>query len=204
MLERAGGLELDAVVVEPRGEGSAEYVERNFVGVRAIRCADRGLGHACNRALETVNARYVLFLNPRLGTCAGSLDTLVSALDSRPEVAAAGVRQHFPVLSHSARHRQHVSAYPGIIMEAMSDKWSSERLDDLNRRVENGFNRLDADLRDIRGEVGELRGEMNSRFEHVDARFEHMDARFDALQRTMLQLGGGAIAALIGLIATQL
>jgi tetrahydromethanopterin S-methyltransferase subunit G len=89
-------------------------------------------------------------------------------------------------------------------MEAMSDKWSSERLDDLNRRVENGFNRLDADLRDIRGEVGGLRGEMNSRFEHVDARFEHMDARFDALQRTMLQLGGGAIAALIGLIATQL
>jgi hypothetical protein len=31
-----------------------------------------------------------------------------------------------------------------------------------------------------------------------------MNARFDALQRTMLQLGGGMIAALIGLIATQL
>ena len=43
--------------------------------------------------------------------------------------------------------------------------------------------RLDADLRGIRGE---------------------MNARFDALQRTMLQLGGGVIAALIGLIATQL
>jgi hypothetical protein len=43
--------------------------------------------------------------------------------------------------------------------------------------------RLDADLRGIRGE---------------------MNARFDALQRTMLQLGGGAIVALIGLIATQL
>jgi len=86
-------------------------------------------------------------------------------------------------------------------MEAMGAKWSSERLDDLNRRVEHGFNHVDADLREIRGEVrglrGEIRGEMGSRFERVDA-------RFDALQRTMLQLGGGAIAALIGLIATQL
>jgi len=83
----------------------------------------------------------------------------------------------------------------------MSDKWSSERLDDLNRRVENGFNRVYADLRGIRGE-------MNSRFEHVEVRFEHIDQQFDALQRTMLQVGGGVIAALIGviaaLIATQL
>jgi hypothetical protein len=31
-----------------------------------------------------------------------------------------------------------------------------------------------------------------------------LNARFDALQRTMLQLGGGVIVALIGLIATQL
>jgi len=64
--------------------------------------------------------------------------------------------------------------------------------------------RVDADLRGLRGEMGGLRGEMNSRFEHVDARFEHIDQRFDALQRTMLQLGGGVIVALIGLIATQL
>jgi hypothetical protein len=31
-----------------------------------------------------------------------------------------------------------------------------------------------------------------------------MNARFDALNRTMLQLGGGVIVALIGLIATQI
>ncbi len=45
---------------------------------------------------------------------------------------------------------------------------------------------------------------MNSRFEHVNARLDHVDARFDALQRTMLQMGGGVIVALVGLIATQL
>jgi hypothetical protein len=70
------------------------------------------------------------------------------------------------------------------------ERWSDERLDDLNSRVGSGFDRIDADLRDIRGEMNGLRGEMT--------------VRFDALQRTMLQLGGGVIAALIGLIATQL
>jgi hypothetical protein len=33
---------------------------------------------------------------------------------------------------------------------------------------------------------------------------DEIDARFDAMQRTLLQLGGVAIAALLGLIATQL
>jgi hypothetical protein len=105
-------------------------------------------------------------------------------------------------------------------METMQEgHWSDARLDDLNgrvsdlgrrmdagftradrrmdagfaradRRMDEGFARVDADLRG-------LRGEMNSRFEHVEA-------RFDALNRTMLQLGGGVIVALIGLIATQL
>jgi hypothetical protein len=72
-------------------------------------------------------------------------------------------------------------------MEAMRDKWSDERMDDLNRRVENGFNRVDADLREIRveikSEIGALRVETN--------------ARFDSLQRTMLQLGGGMIATFV-------
>jgi hypothetical protein len=68
-------------------------------------------------------------------------------------------------------------------MEAMRVSWTDERLDDLSHRMDAGFNRVDADLR-------ELRGEMNS--------------RFDALQRTLILAAGGMIAALIGLIATQL
>jgi hypothetical protein len=83
-------------------------------------------------------------------------------------------------------------------METMQEgRWNNARLDDLNgrvselgRRMDEGFARVDVDLRDIRGEM--------------NARFEHVDARFDALQRTMLQLGGGIVVALIGLIATQL
>lgn len=64
-------------------------------------------------------------------------------------------------------------------MEMMRQGWADERLDDLNDRMEAGFGRVDADLRAL-------------------------NARFDALQRTMLQVGGGVIVALVGLIATQL
>jgi tetrahydromethanopterin S-methyltransferase subunit G len=71
-------------------------------------------------------------------------------------------------------------------MEAMRKSWTDERLDDLARRVDDGFDRVDA------------------RFAQVDARFDKLDARFDGLQRTMIQTSGLIIAALIGLIATQL
>lgn len=64
-------------------------------------------------------------------------------------------------------------------MEAMREAWTDARLDDLGERMDRGFDRVDVDLRALNG-------------------------RFDALQRTMLQVGGGVIVALIGLIATQL
>jgi hypothetical protein len=89
-------------------------------------------------------------------------------------------------------------------MEAMREAWTDERLDDLRQSMGQGFGRVDSDIRD-------LRGEMNSRFDRVDVRFRdlrgEMNSRFDrvdALQRTLLQMGGGIIVALIGLVATQL
>ncbi len=99
----------------------------------------------------------------------------------------------------------------------MRESWTDERLDDLNdkvgelgRRMDNGFNRVDADIRGLRGEMGdmrtelrgemaELRGEMNARF---DAMQSGIDARFAALQHAMFQFGGVMVAALIGVIAT--
>ncbi len=64
-------------------------------------------------------------------------------------------------------------------MESMREAWTDERLDDMSDRMDRGFDRVDAELRALNG-------------------------RFDALQRTMLQIGGGVIVALVGLIATQL
>jgi hypothetical protein len=64
-------------------------------------------------------------------------------------------------------------------MEAMRQSWTDGRLDDLSHRMDDGFKRVDAELRALNG-------------------------RFDALNRTLLQIGGGVIIALVGLIATQL
>jgi hypothetical protein len=71
-------------------------------------------------------------------------------------------------------------------MPTVRESWTDERLDDLNERVSDGFRGVDR------------------RFDRVDARFDKMDERFDAMQRTMVGSAGLVIAALIGLIATQL
>ncbi len=90
-------------------------------------------------------------------------------------------------------------------MQSMREAWTDERLDDLSHRIDEGFRRVDGDLRALRietkTELASLRGEMNGRF---DALQGEMNTRFDVLQRTMLQTSGVMIAALIGLIATQL
>jgi hypothetical protein len=104
-------------------------------------------------------------------------------------------------------------------MEAMRESWTDERLDDFRaetaRRFEEArtetaqrFDRVEADIR-------EIRGEMNAGFERVDARLDDFGKRLDDLNnamlkmsQTMLWLGGGALITFIvgfgGLILTQL
>jgi hypothetical protein len=54
--------------------------------------------------------------------------------------------------------------------------WTDERLDDLKRGMDVGFARVDADIRELRGEVAALRG-------------------------TLIRVGGGIMAGLVGVIA---
>lgn len=54
----------------------------------------------------------------------------------------------------------------------MRGKWTDERLDDLNARVSAGFNRIDQELRDIRGELR-------------------------STQRLIVQVGGGMFVTMI-------
>ena len=72
-------------------------------------------------------------------------------------------------------------------MEAMRESWTDARLDDMKQGMEAGFTRVDEDIKGLRTE---------------------MNQRFDALNRTLLQIGGGMIATLLagilGVIATQL
>jgi Glycosyl transferase family 2 len=93
LLARAGWLDLDVVVADNGNGEASNYVEDNFIDVRTIDCASRGVGYASNRALETTNARYLLFADPALEMCGGSLSTIVAALDRQPGVGLAGVRR---------------------------------------------------------------------------------------------------------------
>ncbi|HMI81328.1 MAG TPA: hypothetical protein VK480_06025 [Solirubrobacterales bacterium] len=75
------------------------------------------------------------------------------------------------------------------------ETWTDERLDDLNAKVDRGFD-------EVKGEIRELRTEMNNRFAAVDA-------RFDAMQRTMIigfaSIVASTVASVVGaVIATQL
>jgi len=83
------------------------------------------------------------------------------------------------------------------IMEAMRKAWTDERLDDMSARMDRGFERAD-------GRLDDMSRRMDRGFDRVDADLRALNGRFDAFQRTMLQVGGGVIVALVGLIATQL
>lgn len=69
----------------------------------------------------------------------------------------------------------------------MREKWTDERLDDMNERMSEGFYRLDDELRglrsDMRAEFAAVRAEMNTRFE--------------ATQRLIVQVGGGMFVTMV-------
>jgi hypothetical protein len=67
------------------------------------------------------------------------------------------------------------------------ERWTDERLDELNKKVDDGFARVDKDIRELRGEVKNLRSEMN--------------ARFDAQSRNLIVAVVTIVAALIGVNA---
>jgi uncharacterized coiled-coil DUF342 family protein len=111
------------------------------------------------------------------------------------------------------------------------ETWTDERLDDLTSGMNRGFDRVDTDIREVRGEVSELRQEMKAGFERVNDEFKEvraemkagfdrvddefkevraeMNQRFDAMNRTMVigfvTLFASIVASVIGaILATQL
>ena len=86
---------LDVVVVDNGStDGTRELVETQVSGgARRRRRVNHGFAHANNRGAMTCDARYVLFLNPDTEIVDGTFGELVAAMDARPEVGLAGVRQ---------------------------------------------------------------------------------------------------------------
>jgi hypothetical protein len=125
-----------------------------------------------------------------------------------------------------ARLSVQTARYGAIIMEAMTKSWTDERLEERFDRIDQRFDEVDRrfDAIDRRFEQVDRRFEqIDRRFEAIDRRFEQsfeyvngefrelraeMNARFDAMQRLIIQVGGGTIATMfvgfLGLIATQL
>lgn len=89
-------------------------------------------------------------------------------------------------------------------MEAMREAWTDDRMDDLNRKVDEGFKRVGNDIRALRGEMNGLRGEMNGLRTEMNDRLLSLEARFDAMRNTQILLFVGIITGLIGVIASIL
>ena len=94
LYERAGDVELDVVVVAAGcTDETVSLVAEEFPAARTIECPNRGFGYANNRGLRTVRSDWVLFLNPDTEILEGTFGELVRALEARPTVGLAGVRQ---------------------------------------------------------------------------------------------------------------
>jgi len=105
-------------------------------------------------------------------------------------------------------------------MEAVSrgDRWTDERLDDLNvkvddlgRRMDAGFAHVDRRFEQVEQRVAHVEQRMDAGFARIDQRFEGMEKRMDSLHRTIttaaIGLSGAFIAGfggLAALIATQI
>jgi Glyoxalase/Bleomycin resistance protein/Dioxygenase superfamily len=94
--------------------------------------------------------------------------------------------------SRFARHSWDWRVYPRGAVERARATWTDERLDDLSKRVDDGFNRLDAR---IDAQAIELARRM-------DALEGRLGSRIDGLQRTMIQIGGATIATVLATLAT--
>jgi GT2 family glycosyltransferase len=91
------GLRVDVVVVENGStDGTGDLVRSEFLGARVVTCENHGFPHANNRALMTVDARYVLFLNPDTEVVEGTFGELLDRMEALPDVGLAGCRQLVP------------------------------------------------------------------------------------------------------------
>ena len=119
----AGDAVLDVVVVDNEStDGTRELVESGFPQARVVASRNRGFAHANNNGAATCLARYVLFLNPDTEIVDGTFGELVAAMDARPEVGMAGVRQ----LTGDGTLWPTIRYFPGV-MRALGDALAIER-----------------------------------------------------------------------------
>jgi hypothetical protein len=78
-------------------------------------------------------------------------------------------------------------------MESMRSTWTDSRLDDFAAHTDRRF-----DAVDLRFDA------VDRRFDRVDQELREVRAEIGALQRTIIQVGGGLIVAVVGILVTQI
>jgi len=90
-------------------------------------------------------------------------------------------------------------------MAAVRELWTDERLDDLNHRVDRGFEETKAEFRalrlEMRTEFAAVRSEMGTEFaaarSETNAMRAELSGQIAELHRTILQLFGGMMATFV-------
>ena len=77
-------------------------------------------------------------------------------------------------------------------MTVMTERpsWSDERLDDLSKRIDEGFHRNDV-------EHQEFRREMKAGFDAMNVRFDAINARLEKFAQVLIIIAAGLIGTLI-------
>ena len=139
VFEHLGSISADVIVVDNEStDGTGELVESQFPGARLVGSRNCGFAYANNRGVESANARYVLFLNPDTEIVSGMFEELVYALDERPEVGLAGVRQLtpdrklFPTIRRFPNAARALGEAFGSERWPVQPAWAGERVLDPN------------------------------------------------------------------------
>lgn len=94
-LEKAlDSLTAEIIVVDNfSGDGSVEFIQKNFPTVKIIRnLNNEGFGKANNKGLEISKGKYILFLNPDTILSENSIRNSISFLQAHPNGGALGIR----------------------------------------------------------------------------------------------------------------
>ena len=94
LVQHPSSIDHEIVVVDNAStDGTAAAIRARWHGVRVIdAAANVGFARANNVGIRQTSGSLILLLNPDTSVPAGALDTLVAALDARPDVAVAGPR----------------------------------------------------------------------------------------------------------------
>ena len=80
-----------------------------------------------------------------------------------------------------------------MVVMTPREKWTDERLDDLNKKVDKGFE-------DTKEVIADTQAEMREGFARIDADIRALNARFDALNGRLL---AGLFVMLVAIIGSN-